>query len=171
MRIPFAELTKEELESRERDGRPASNLLFAMANAPEVARNQIALLRSTTAGLEPRLVELVILQEGLISQNAYSWGHHVPVAISAGYSEEQLRALRDGDSSPFDEEDRAILDYVSALLARTVSDHQFASLRRQLGDEQLLKVTMLAGCYTMLGLAQAAIDVPQDDGFGGFECP
>ncbi|MCU1374674.1 MAG: hypothetical protein JWO68_1960 [Actinomycetia bacterium] len=169
--MPFAALGAEEVELRAREGTIAPNLQLAIAHAPDVARNQMVLLRSITAGFDQRLIELVILQQAIIAGNAYCWGHHVPVAIGAGYTEEQLRGLRDGDDSLLDEGDRQIAAYVRALLARSVSEEQFAGLRRLLGEEDLVKVTMLVGHYTMVGLAQAAMDVPQDEGFGGFECP
>jgi alkylhydroperoxidase family enzyme len=168
--MPFAPVSAEEVEMRAREGTTAPNLQLAIAHAPEVARNQLTLLRSLTAGLDQKLVELVILQHAIVTENAYCWGHHVPVAVAAGYADDQLRALRDGDDSLLDERDRQIAAYVRDVLARTVTDEQFAAMRR-LGDEDLVKVTMLVGQYSMVGLAQAAMDVQQDEGFGGFECP
>jgi alkylhydroperoxidase family enzyme len=70
-----------------------------------------------------------------------------------------------------DDDGRRVIEYVNAVMARTVTDEQFAAMRRQLGDERLVKVTMLVGLYTMINMAQSAMNVPQDEGFGGFECP
>jgi alkylhydroperoxidase family enzyme len=171
-RLPYAEVTAEEGERRKREGRRAApNLQRAIAHAPQVAQNQAALLWSILDGLDPRLAELIILQQGLLNENAYCWGHHVPVAEDLGYTSEQIRALRDRDLTLLDDEDRRVIEYVNAVMARAVTDEQFAALREQLGDERLVKVTLLAGVYTMIGLAQSAMNVPQDEGFGGFECP
>jgi AhpD family alkylhydroperoxidase len=169
--MPFAELSVEEREMRQREGRPAPNLQLVIATAPDVARNQMVLLRSITAGLPARLVELVILQQAVVTDNDYCWGHHVPVALSAGYTEEQLRALRAGDLSALDDDDRSVAAYVRAVVERAVTDEQISAVRSRLGDEDTVKITMLVGCYVMTGLAQAAMEVPQDEGFGGFECP
>jgi len=171
-RLPYAEVTAEEAERRRREGRrQAPNLQRAIAHAPQVAQNQAALLWSILDGLDPRLAELVILQQGLLNENGYCWGHHVPVAEDLGYTPEQIRALRDRDLSLLDDDERRVIEYVNAVMARTVNDELFAAMRRQLGDERLVKVTLLVGLYTMINMAQSAMNVPQDEGFGGFECP
>jgi alkylhydroperoxidase family enzyme len=171
-RLPYAEVTAEEAERRRREGRrEAPNLQRAIAHAPQVAQNQASLLWSILDGLDPRLAELVILQQGLLNENAYCWGHHVPVAEDLGYTKEQIRAIRDHDLSLLDDDDRRVIEYVNAVMARTVTDELFAAMRQQLGDERLVKVTLLVGLYTMINMAQAAMNVPQDEGFGGFECP
>jgi alkylhydroperoxidase family enzyme len=171
-RLPYVEVTAEEAERRKREGRRAApNLQRAIANAPEVAQNQAALLWSILDGLDPRLAELAILQHGLLNDNAYEWGHHVPVAEDLGYTSEQIRGLRDGNLAMFDDDDRQVIEYVSAVMARSVTDEQFAAMRKRFGDERLVKLTLLAGIYTMIGMAQTAMNVPQDEGFGGFECP
>jgi alkylhydroperoxidase family enzyme len=171
-RLPYAEVSAEEAERRKSEGRrQAPNLQRAIAHAPEVAQNQAALLWSTLDGLDPRLAELIILQQVLLNENAYCWGHHVPVAEDLGYTPEQIRALRDRDLTTLDVDDRRVIEYVNAVMARSVTDEMFAAMREQLGDERLVKVTLLVGVYTMITLAQSAMNVPQDEGFGGFECP
>ncbi len=37
--------------------------------------------------------------------------------------------------------------------------------------EELVKITMTVGFYSLLGVVQGALDVAQDEGFGGFEQP
>jgi alkylhydroperoxidase family enzyme len=171
-RLLYAEVSEEEAETRRREGRrEPPNLQRAIAHAPDVARNHATLLWSILDGLDPRLAELVILQQGLLTENAYCWGHHVPVAQDLGYTNEQLRALRDRDLTLLDEDDRRVVEYVNAVIAGLVTDGQFAAVRQQLGDEHIVKVTLLIGIYTMIAMAQQAMNVPQDEGFGGFECP
>ena len=171
-RLPYAEITAEEAQRRMREGRRnAPNLQLAIAHAPEVAQNQSALLWSILDGLEPRLAELIILQQGLLNENSYCWGHHVPVAEALGYTSEQLRGQRDGNLTLLDDDDRQVIEYVNAVMARTVTDEQFAAMRERFGDERLVKVTLLVGVYSMISMAQSAMNVPQDEGFGGFECP
>ncbi len=142
-RLPYAEITAEEAERRQREGRRAApNLQRAIAHAPQVAQNQSALLWSILDGLEPRLAELVILQQGLLNENAYCWGHHVPVAEDLGYTSEQIRALRDRDLTSLADDERRVVEYVNAVMARSVTDEQFLALREQLGEERLVKVTL-----------------------------
>ena len=57
-----------------------------------MAQNQASLLWSILDGLDPRLAELVILQQGLLNENAYCWGHHVPVAEDLGYARSRSAA-------------------------------------------------------------------------------
>ena len=171
MRVHYSQVSPEEQAIRERENRPAPNLQLAIANAPAVAEAQLELLRAITGSLELRTRELVILELGRLLDNAYCWGHHVPVAVECGVSEEQLRAMRGGDHSPFDDDDRQLLAFADAVEARTVTDEKWAGMAKRFSDEELVLLTMLVGYYGMVSRVGDALQVPQDLGFGGFEVP
>src|SRR5882757_8558111 len=114
VRVAYGTISPEEETIREREGRPAPNLQRAIANAPEVARLQLELVRAVAAGLDVRRCELTILEHARLVGNAYCWGHHVSRALEAGYSEDQIRRLMNGDHSGFDGVDRDVLEYVDA---------------------------------------------------------
>jgi 4-carboxymuconolactone decarboxylase len=171
MRVPYGTLSAEELAIREREGTQPPNLQRALANAPDVARLQLELLRAASGRLDVRRRELAILEHARLLENAYCWGHHVPPALHAGFTKHQLRRLRKGDHSAFEARDRDVLAYVGAFESQTVTDEQWAALRGQFSDEELVALTMLIGCYAVLGRIQRTLDVPQDEGFAGFEAP
>jgi alkylhydroperoxidase family enzyme len=170
-RVSYAEPSAEELAFRAREGSSPPNLQLAVAHAKEVARGQLELVRAITAGMEPRLKELVILQHARISGNAYCWGHHVPPALAAGLTEVELRALRVGDLDGFGSTERAVLDYVAAVEECRVTDREWADVATGRTSEDLVKLTALVGYYSMTSRVQSALDVAQDDGFGGFDTP
>jgi 4-carboxymuconolactone decarboxylase len=171
MRVQFGQVGAEERERRKAEGTTPPNLQLALANAPDVARFQLDLLRSIQAGLPLRLRELVVLEEARLVGNAYCWGHHVPLALEAGFTEEQVRALRDGDRSAFDAGDCEILDFVAAVEGRKVTDELWETLSYRFTDNELVHLSMLVGFYAMVSRVQDALDAPQDPGFGGFEVP
>ena len=170
-RLAPAEPSPEELEYRRREGTSPPNLQLAIAHAPEVARLQLELLRASAAGMPLRQKELIILLVGLLTDNAYCWGHHVPPALSAGISEAEILALRSGDHSLFPPQEQALLAYCAGAVERRVTDEVWGAMSRGRTPEECVKITMLVGFYCLLGAVQAGLDIEQDEGFGGFEKP
>lgn len=170
-RVAPAELSAEEIAFRKREGTVAPNLQLAVAHAQDVARLQLELIRAAGVGIAPRQKELVILLAGLMTENAYCWGHHVPLALNAGLSAAQLRSLRAQDHSVFPPDEQALLAYCAAVVHQKVTDQLWDAVSIGRTSEELIKITMLVGYYCMIGKLQSALDVAQDDGFGGFEVP
>lgn len=170
-RLAPAQPSPEELAFRSREGTVPPNLQLAVAHATEVARLQLELNRAAAAGMPLRQKELIILLVGRLTNNAHCWGHHVPPALAAGLSEAEIRGIRQGDHSMFTPSERALLDYSGAIVEETVTDAVWGTVSRDRTPEELVKITMLVGFYCMLGKVQAALDVAQDEGFGGFEQP
>jgi alkylhydroperoxidase family enzyme len=170
--VKYAVPTAEEVAARLRDGhQPPPNMQKAVANAPEVAKKQYELLRAISEGIDLRVKELVILCHAKLTTNSYCWGHHVPVGIGAGLSVEQVLGIREDDFSAFDDGDRAVIDYVRAAQAGAVTDAVWDRVVKGRTEKDLVCLTMLIGYYAMQATAWLALDVPQDDGFGGFETP
>lgn len=167
----MAEPSAEEKAFRKREGTVAPNMQLALTNAPNVAMRHLELIRAATAGMPPRQKELMILLVGLLTDNDYCWGHHVPLALDAGLSITQIRSLRAGDHSVFPPDEQALLAYCAAVIKQRVTDELWEAVRLGRTSEDLVKITMVVGYYCMVGLARGALDVAQDDGFGGFEVP
>jgi 4-carboxymuconolactone decarboxylase len=170
-RLPPAQPSAEEMAIRSREGTSPPNLQLAVAHAPDLARLQLELTRAAAAGMPPRQKELIILLVGLLTENAYCWGHHVPPALAAGLSEGEIRAIRRRDLSVFPPRERALLGYCRAVVDQKVADEAWAAMSHDRTPEEIVKITMLIGFYCMLGKVQAAFNVAQDEGFGGFEQP
>lgn len=170
-RLPPVEPSAEEKAYRAREGTVAPNLQLAVAHAPEVARLQLELNRAAVAGMTIRQKELIILEVGLLTENAYCWGHHIPPAIGGGLTVDELRSLRSRDHSAFPAEERALLAFCDAAIERRVTDDIWQAVSAGRTPEELVKITMTVGFYSLLGVVQGALDVAQDEGFGGFEQP
>lgn len=166
-----AQLSAEELAFREREGTTAPNMQLAIAHAPEVARCQLELTRAAAAGIPLRQKELIILLVGLLTDNAYCWGHHVPPALSAGLTEAEIIGIRAGDHSMLPPNEQMLLRYCAAVVDQAVTDELWDAASQNRTPEEMVKVTMLVGFYCMLGKVQAALQIQQDEGFGGFEEP
>jgi len=158
--LQFAPLSEEELELRERRNRSVvPNAVYVVANAPEVSRYQTELMLAIFEGLDRRAVELTILQYAILARNEYCWGHHVPLALDLGFTVEQLRDLRDGKTDSFVPEDRELLAYVAAAVEYRVTDVEWEPVRRRFTSEELVKLTMIPGFYSLTGITAAAFDI------------
>ena len=170
-RLAPAQLSAEEIAYRKREGTIAPNMQLVVAHSPEVARLQLELVRAAGAGMSIRQKELIILLIGLLTDNAYCWGHHVPVALDAGLTREQVLGIRGGDYASLPGEERTLLAYCRAVFDQNVTDDIWNAVSVGRTSEEMVKITMLIGFYCLLGKVQSAFDVTQDEGFGGFEQP
>jgi alkylhydroperoxidase family enzyme len=169
MRVDFGELSLAERSERERSNRPAPNLQRAIANVPAAASAQFDLLKACSEGLSDQTRELVIMAVAVATGNAYCWGHHLPWLQKLEYTPKQIDALRLGDTSPFSGREASLVEFAWAVERLEVDDRVWAETSRVIEPEEMIRVTLLVGCYGLISRVQSAWDVPQDEGFGGFE--
>jgi alkylhydroperoxidase family enzyme len=115
--------------------------------------------------VDPLLRELVILQVGRLAAR-YEWDQHVPIAVAAGATDDQLAALDRGDTAAdcFDAAQRATLEFVTDLVRDgEVPDERYAALAAQLDHRQVVEVALLAGHYLGLARVLTALRVDPDD--------
>jgi len=105
-------------------------------------------------GKLPRIdTELVILRVSHLTGCPYEAGHHRPMALRAGLTQEQIDALERGVADfAWTPRQAAILTAVDELHAsRRIGDQTFDALRdAELSDRDLVELCMLAGHYQML---------------------
>lgn len=84
------------------------------------------------------------------------------IAHEAGISDEQLLALpRYRDSDTFDEDEKLVLDYATAM-TRTpaaVDDELFAALRERFNERQLVELTSMIALENMRARFNAAFEI------------
>jgi alkylhydroperoxidase family enzyme len=170
-RLPPAEPNAEEKAIRAREGSTPPNLSLVIAHAPNLARIQLEMTRGIVAGMTIRQKELIILEVGLLTDNAYCWGHHVPPALGGGLSVDEILALRARDHSVFPPREQALLAFCDAAVDQRVTDEIWDAMQFGRTPEELVQITMTVGFYCMLGVLQGVFQVDQDEGFGGFEQP
>jgi alkylhydroperoxidase family enzyme len=111
--------------------------------------------------LDPALRELAILQVGRHAAR-YEWVQHVPIALSAGVSDDEVSALGEGVLNGFTPERRAVLEYVAAFIGGKVDDVLHASVAEHLSDRQIMELCLVAGHYLMLARTMSAMQIDPD---------
>ena len=120
------------------------------------------------SGVPTHLRELIILVIAREWDQDFEWGHHVPLARTAGLDEAVITAvaLRADITGPGDVQ--AVWRLVRELLdAREVTDATFDQARGVVGEAGVVDLVAVAGYYTTLAMTMniARTPVPSD-----YEC-
>ncbi|GAA4093527.1 carboxymuconolactone decarboxylase family protein [Actinomadura miaoliensis] len=104
--------------------------------------------------LPDRHREIAILAVAAVWDSAFERHAHEAVGRAAGLTDDELRALRDGDHDAFtDERERLVADTARALAGRgDLADEEFTRARDVLGDDGVFELTTLVGYYATLAL-------------------
>ncbi|MGA2285321.1 MAG: carboxymuconolactone decarboxylase family protein [Dehalococcoidia bacterium] len=151
------------LEHMRQRGGEILNIHRAVARSPNTLRNFIRLGNSLLAHgqLPPNLRELAILRIAQITGADYEWAHHVPLAMKAGVSEAQIEGLsawRDNDM--FSSLERAVVAYAEGVVtSRDVPDDIFEAVRNQLGEDDVVELTLVCGYWNMVACLLLALKI------------
>lgn len=130
------------------------NLLKALAHSPKLCRdwNRMGVTLLMKGDLPSRLRELAILRVGSLAKAAYEWTKHVPMALQAGATQEQIDALPDWKGSAlFDEKEKAVLAYTDQVACDIhVSEKTFESVAAFLSEKEIVELTATIGYYGMV---------------------
>jgi AhpD family alkylhydroperoxidase len=168
-RIPYVDDTaRPELKAlcdrirAERGGR-LLNLYKALLNSPKVAEAWLQLFTviRQQCELPARERELVILAIALINHADYEYQNHIPFALAAGLTGQQLDELpRWRSSALFSERDRAVLAYAEAMTREVhVPDEVFEAMRRHFEPRQLVELTATVGGYNLVSRVLEALKI------------
>ncbi len=130
------------------------DMLATFARHPRLTRayltfNVHLLMRNS---LPPRFVETVVLRTAVCRGREYLWNHHVPLALRAGLTDEDLGAIRAGEAHA--ELDSAIIAAVDELHESSViTDATWRALCAHLDEKQLMDLVFTAGGYGVLAMA------------------
>jgi AhpD family alkylhydroperoxidase len=172
-RVPYAEQSDDPRVQAVVEKLPIQLNVFSMlANAPNLAGPTLRLGEAilTRSELDHALRELVILHVAQVTDTAYEWVQHVPIAQSVGVSDEQIEALRAGrlGEDDFDTRQLAALRLVSAVFAEQVPAAELVkAAHAELGTEQLIELLVTAGYYGMLGQVFRAVQIDVDEPAAG----
>jgi len=163
--------TKELFQQTEDNGARIINLYKVLANSPHVARSAIrlgsSLIGKTT--LSAKLRELTIMRIAKLCDCDYEWVQHTPIALESGVSRAQLDAIGSWkESSNFDEEERAILQYVDEVAQNVkVADGTFDALNKHLNEQSIVELTLAIGWWGMLARLLVPLEVEVDERSAG----
>jgi 4-carboxymuconolactone decarboxylase len=111
-----------------------------------------------------KLNELAILIVARQWRSQVEWYAHAPLAIKAGLAPDivaELKANKRPANMP--PEEAAVYDFVTELTTKqAVTDESFARAKKLLGEQQVVDLTTVTGCYvaTAMLLAMAEQSVP-----------
>jgi 4-carboxymuconolactone decarboxylase len=148
---------------------PPLNVFRMMANAETAFRPWMrwgGVLLNDLA-LDPLLRELAILRVAALTPHAdYEWVQHVPIARSVGATEEQVKAIEQGDAEAgcFTRDQRVVLRFTAEVLQDVrASDEAFAAAAEILSPREIVELLMVIGQYMMLARVMATTDMELDD--------
>jgi alkylhydroperoxidase family enzyme len=167
---PSDPLLRELFEETRRRGGQVINLHLTLGHAPKIFRARR--IMATTLRYEtmtPRaLCELAIIRTAQIVGGDYELNQHIPMALEAGLTRQQLDEVENWeDSDLFDERQLAVLAYVEAMTADQgeVDDATFAELARLFTPQEIVELTVAIGTYYGTGLIIKALGIRiEDDG-------
>ncbi len=158
---------KEVFQKIEDNGAKITNLFKAVANSPKVLLNFIRLGNSIAGrmGLPPKWRELVILRVARLTNSEYEWVGHASLALKKGVSREQINAIADWqNSSEFNDDERAILQYTDEVTQNvSVTEQTFSTLKRFFDEQTIVELTLTASYYGMLARVLVPLQVEVDE--------
>jgi len=158
---------KELFRKIEDNGATVLNLYRAVAHSPHVVRNFIKLANSLVGrtALSPKLRELAVMRIAGLCHSEYEWTQHVPVALEAGVSREQLEAIASWEESDsFNGEERAVLQYVDEVAGNVVvREKTFVTLKQYLSERDIVELTLAIGWWGMVARVLVPLEIEMDE--------
>ena len=136
----------KEIYDSKLKGKPGS-IQKALAHRPAMLGNFLSYYASVGRSLDRKLYEAVYLRVSLINGCHYCTQHHIVGAKRAGLTQQQMKALKEGNYSGFSEQEQAGLRYAEKLTRtpNAATDADFVQLKKHFSDEQILDLHMLIG--------------------------
>ena len=156
-RIPYPDMAQAHPKVREAyEALPAKLNIFRMLAHAERNYAGFMQLGGTILGrqkLDARLRELAILRIAQVSRARYEWDQHVPIALAAGVTQEQIDALEAGRSEAacFDKIDGLLLDFTGEVMRDVrASDASLARMTEQFSSQEVVELVLVIGFYMMV---------------------
>jgi alkylhydroperoxidase family enzyme len=159
-RVPYGELSADDPRQ--------FTLLGVLANVPRIRDPQMALTEAVTADLDDLTAEIVILRVAASLRANYQWSHHLPKGRRAGLSEQDIAAIRSGDTTTMPADRAALVQYVTGVVAGDVPDDVWAAFSATCDTARAVNITMLAANYVMISLIALSLNVPVEPQYAEF---
>lgn len=152
-RIPLMDVSKLSKDQRALAGIGASNVLQMLAHREDLMEAWLNFGKCLTTGgrVSMRTRELLILRVALHSSCEYEWANHVPGALGAGMTSNEIASLveiKNADS--WSDADAAVLDLIDDLCTDDcASEKTWEALKTTHDDGEIIELLMLIGFYRM----------------------
>lgn len=138
-----------------------------MHSAP-IAEGWLAYLSSIRhqALLDDAIRELAIMRIAHLNRAPYEAEQHAPIALRAGLSQAQLKALTspEPDLALFNARERAVLAYTDAMtVSIQVPDATFDAVNSHFAQTELVELTATIAAYNMVSRFLEALQISMSD--------
>ncbi|KAJ8062381.1 hypothetical protein OCU04_008924 [Sclerotinia nivalis] len=185
MRLPYADPSSptfsspsdraiiERVEAR-RAPRPLQPLDLTLLHSPPVADGWNSFLRAvrTQTGLADDIREIAICRVAICNRAWYEWGHHAPLAMKGGVSDEGMEVLKrekcerggkgDGneDAEGLSGKQWAVVRYTDEMTRNVrVPEEVFDELKRWFDEKEIVELTATIAAYNCVSRFLVALDV------------
>lgn len=144
-------------------------ITISLAHVPDLLEVALPFLGAVlgASSVSWRAKELVIVRVSALMGCRYCVQTHTAVALDAGLSHDEIRALRGAlplDTAFADPAERVLLGWTDAVAgAGTVDPAARERLRPHFADHEVVELTMLVGATMMLNRYATALELPTAD--------
>jgi AhpD family alkylhydroperoxidase len=129
------------------------NMFKVLAHTPEIAKSVAGFLKPllSDGALPGWYKELVAVRVGILNASEYAVKAHEISARKKGASEEKIAGVKDFESQPYSEKEKAGFRLADRLHrgAAEVDDTFFAELRREFKETELVELFLTAAAFEM----------------------
>jgi alkylhydroperoxidase family enzyme len=117
--------------------------------------------------------ELIILRVAWRCRAVYEWWHHVPLALRAGLTPDEIAAVADETrDAELSERQQILIAMADRLLEeRSMPEATWQAARRALTDREVIEVCLLTGHYQGLATALGGLAIQLESELGSQVCP
>ncbi|WP_062743633.1 carboxymuconolactone decarboxylase family protein [Erwinia persicina] len=162
-RIILSSVDRLTAAEREQYTRFPANLTLGLLRTTSSVGGYLSLGASFPAGkLEDKDREMVIMRVGALSHSPYERMQHYPLALKAGWSEEEIHNIERGVVNGH--RNSAILSFVEECVNQVkVSASTFRHVAEFYDDTQLAELTLLIGHYMMTARFLETLEIDPDE--------
>jgi AhpD family alkylhydroperoxidase len=144
-----------------------------LAHVPELLETALPFIGAvlSPSSIDIRTKEIVILRTSAVRACRYCIDSHTPVALDAGLSAPQVRALRNEPGFTLaaeftDEHERALIAWVDEVATGSgaASDESTAAMQAQFPEHAIVELTLLAAVTLLLNRYASTLRLPVGDG-------
>jgi uncharacterized peroxidase-related enzyme len=156
--------TKTIFETIESQFGMIPNLFATIAHYPKALKPildlyQVLVKEST---IDPKLQELANLEVSRINRCNYCLAHHSQMAKICGVSDEQINALKTGNSNKgFTDKEQTVIEYARQVTkdAEEMPEDLFKRLHSYFNDIQIVNLTLIIGLMNVFNRFNGALGV------------